>query len=105
MNFAIIVFPGSNCDHDCYNIVKHVFGRSASFVWHKEKDLSQFDAVILPGGNWPTMSIVERLERDLGKPVLTNNAASIWAGLRILGRHDSIAGYGRLLSNTGEDDE
>ena len=50
MKFAIIVFPGSNCDHDCYNIVKHVFGRPASFVWHKEKDLSQFDAVILPGG-------------------------------------------------------
>ncbi len=50
MKFAIIVFPGSNCDHDCYNIVKHVIGRSASFVWHKEKDLSEFDAVILPGG-------------------------------------------------------
>src|SRR4030066_1780160 len=50
MKFAIIVFPGSNCDHDCYNIVKHVFGSSACFVWHKENDLSQFDAVILPGG-------------------------------------------------------
>ncbi len=50
MKFAIIVFPGSNCDHDCYHIVKHVLGRPASFVWHKEKDLSQFDAVILPGG-------------------------------------------------------
>src|SRR3989304_1720279 len=50
MKFAIIVFPGSNCDHDCYHIVKHVLGRPASFVWHKEKDLTQFDAIILPGG-------------------------------------------------------
>jgi maleate cis-trans isomerase len=60
-------------------------------------DRPDADAVILPGGNWPTMSIVERLERDIGKPVLTNNAVSIWAGLRILRCHDSIAGYGRLL--------
>jgi len=50
MRFAIIVFPGSNCDHDCYHIVRHVIGRSADFVWHKEKDLSGYDAVILPGG-------------------------------------------------------
>lgn len=50
MKFAIIVFPGSNCDHDCYHIVKHVIGQSANFVWHKENDLSGYDAVILPGG-------------------------------------------------------
>ena len=54
-------------------------------------------------GNWPTMSVVGRLEQDLGKPVLTNNVASIWAGLRILGCHDRINGYGRLLSNSGAD--
>ncbi|MBI5406274.1 MAG: phosphoribosylformylglycinamidine synthase subunit PurQ [Nitrospirae bacterium] len=50
MKFAVIVFPGSNCDHDCYHVVKHVIGQSADFVWHKEKDLSGYDAVILPGG-------------------------------------------------------
>ena len=50
MNFAIIVFPGSNCDHDCYHIIEHVLGRPATFVWHKEKDLSGYDVVILPGG-------------------------------------------------------
>jgi maleate cis-trans isomerase len=43
------------------------------------------------------MSIVERLERELGKPVLANNAVSLWAGLRLLKSGDSIAGYGRLL--------
>jgi maleate cis-trans isomerase len=54
-------------------------------------------AAIMPGGNWSSMPIVERLENDLGKPVLVNNAVSLWAGLRLLNRSDSIAGYGRLL--------
>ena len=43
------------------------------------------------------MSVVERLERELGKPVLANNAVSLWAGLRLLRRTDSIPGYGLLL--------
>ena len=43
------------------------------------------------------MSIVERLEDKLGKPVLANNAVSLWAGLRLLKTGDSIPGYGRLL--------
>ena len=43
------------------------------------------------------MSIVERLERELGKPVLSNNAVSLWAGLRMLKRSDSVSGYGSLL--------
>ncbi|MDD5434468.1 MAG: phosphoribosylformylglycinamidine synthase subunit PurQ, partial [Nitrospira sp.] len=50
MKFGIIVFPGSNCDHDCYNMVKHVLGKPASFIWHKEEDLSGVDVVLLPGG-------------------------------------------------------
>jgi maleate cis-trans isomerase len=41
--------------------------------------------------------VVERLEQELGKPVLANNAVSIWAGLRLLEQYDSIPGYGRLL--------
>ena len=48
--FAVIVFPGSNCDHDCYHAVKHVLGEGCEFVWHEERDLSRFDAVIVPGG-------------------------------------------------------
>jgi phosphoribosylformylglycinamidine synthase I len=50
MRFAVIVFPGSNCDHDAYHAVKHVLGQEAAFVWHKESDLRGADAVILPGG-------------------------------------------------------
>ena len=47
---AVVVFPGSNCDHDAYNVVKHVMGNPAELVWHRESDLSRFDAIILPGG-------------------------------------------------------
>ena len=48
--FAIVVFPGSNCDHDAYHAVKHVVGEQARFVWHKETSLAGVDVVILPGG-------------------------------------------------------
>ena len=50
MKFAIVVFPGSNCDHDAYHAVKHVLGQEAQFVWHKETSLAGADAVVLPGG-------------------------------------------------------
>jgi phosphoribosylformylglycinamidine synthase I len=50
MRIGVVVFPGSNCDHDTYHVVKHVCGQEARFVWHKDSDLSGLDAVILPGG-------------------------------------------------------
>jgi len=48
--FAVIVFPGSNCDHDAYHAAKHVLGQDAEFIWHKDTDLKSADVVILPGG-------------------------------------------------------
>ena len=50
MTFAVVVFPGSNCDHDAYHAAKHVLGEEARFVWHKETTLGNADVVILPGG-------------------------------------------------------
>jgi phosphoribosylformylglycinamidine synthase subunit PurQ / glutaminase len=50
MKFAVVVFPGSNCDHDAYHAVSHVLGQQAEFIWHKDTDLKGPDAVILPGG-------------------------------------------------------
>ena len=50
MKVGVVVFPGSNCDHDAYHAVKHVCGQEARFVWHKDSDLSGLDAVVLPGG-------------------------------------------------------
>ena len=50
MKFGIVVFPGSNCDHDCYHIVKNVLGQEAEYIWHKETQINGFDCLILPGG-------------------------------------------------------
>jgi len=72
-------------------------GPEQAYELGRRTDRPDADAVIMPGGNWPCMSIVERLERELGKPVLSNNAVSLWAGLRMLKRSDSVSGYGSLL--------
>jgi len=50
MKFAIIEFPGSNCDHDAYHAAKHVLGQQAEFIWHKDSSLRGADVVVLPGG-------------------------------------------------------
>lgn len=50
MKFAVVRFPGSNCDQDCVLALNSLSGASADFVWHKDTSLSGFDAVVLPGG-------------------------------------------------------
>ena len=50
MKFGVIVFPGSNCDADCYHVVRDVLGQEADYIWHKEGSVSGCDALILPGG-------------------------------------------------------
>jgi len=50
MKFGILVFPGSNCDQDCFYVIKDVLGKPAKYIWHKDTDLAGFDCVILPGG-------------------------------------------------------
>lgn len=50
MRTAIVTFPGSNCDYDCYKAVTDVLGEDAHFVWHREESLGACDLVILPGG-------------------------------------------------------
>src|SRR5215471_4813969 len=50
MRFAVVTFPGSNCDQDAYHAAKDVLGQDAEYVWHKDADLKGADAVILPGG-------------------------------------------------------
>ena len=83
MKFAVVVFPGSNCDHDAYHAAKHVLGQDAKFVWHKENSLGDADVVILPGGFShgdylrtgaiarfsPVMAAVREFA-DAGRPVL-----------------------------------
>lgn len=50
MKVAVIVFPGSNCDADCYHVMKNVMKADTDYVWHKETQLGQYDALVLPGG-------------------------------------------------------
>lgn len=79
--FGIVIFPGSNCDHDCYHVLKHVFNQDVAFIWHKEERIDKkFRVVILPGGFSygdylrtgaiarfsPVMKAVERFAKDGG---------------------------------------
>ena len=50
INFAVIVFPGSNCDHDAYYVLNEILDISVNFVWHKENNLEKYDGIIIPGG-------------------------------------------------------
>ncbi|EPD50370.1 phosphoribosylformylglycinamidine synthase subunit PurQ [Paenisporosarcina sp. FSL H8-0542] len=50
MKFAVLVFPGSNCDLDMYHAIKDELGEEAEYVWHDTKDLSGYDGILLPGG-------------------------------------------------------
>ena len=50
MKFGVIVFPGSNCDHDMYYALKTITGNDVKFIWHQDTSLADFDGVVLPGG-------------------------------------------------------
>ena len=81
MNFAVLQFPGSNCDQDVVHVLRNVFGHSAKLLWHKESSLGNADAVIIPGGFSygdylrtgaiarfsPVMEAVQRFAGDGGK--------------------------------------
>lgn len=50
MRFAVLVFPGSNCDIDCYKAVEQTLGEPVDYVWHTATDLSPYDCILVPGG-------------------------------------------------------
>lgn len=50
MKFGVVVFPGSNCDQDCFYVIKDVLEQPVEYIWHKDTDLVGFDCIILPGG-------------------------------------------------------
>src|SRR5690625_230155 len=47
---GVIVFPGSNCDHDTYHAMKHVMNADTKFLWHKEEESDDIDLILVPGG-------------------------------------------------------
>ncbi len=107
MNFGVIVFPGSNCDHDAWYAVEHNLGQSAKFIWHDSHELGDVDAVIVPGGFSygdylrcgaiakfsPVMAAVRKFAAD-GGPVL-----GICNGFQILVEAGLLPGA--LLRNAG----
>ena len=50
MKCGVVVFPGSNCDHDVYHVLKHVLEQEAAFLWHQEDSLQGCELIVLPGG-------------------------------------------------------
>lgn len=105
MNKSVVSFMEANGvevpHHEAMGIVRNNevgrIGPDRVYEFGLQVDRPDADALLLACGNWWAMSAVERLEQKLGKPVLTTNGVSIWAALRIIGSHDSVGGYGRLL--------
>jgi phosphoribosylformylglycinamidine synthase len=50
MKFGVVMFPGSNCDHDTYHVISKVIGQPVDFIWHRQQSVGDCNAVILPGG-------------------------------------------------------
>ena len=50
MKFGVVVFPGSNCDHDAFYAIRNILKKPVEFIWHQSEDLANCDAIILPGG-------------------------------------------------------
>jgi len=50
MKFGVVVFPGSNCDMDCFHVVEKVLKQPVEYIWHKTTSLDNFDCIIIPGG-------------------------------------------------------
>ena len=50
MKFGVLVFPGSNCDHDTYNVIAEIGHEPVTFLWHDSEDLAGVDAILVPGG-------------------------------------------------------
>ncbi|QHE50965.1 phosphoribosylformylglycinamidine synthase subunit PurQ [Pontibacillus sp. HMF3514] len=108
MKFAVIVFPGSNCDRDMYHAVQEGIGEEVHFVRHTESDLTSFDGILLPGGfshgdylrsgamaaTSPIISAIKE-EAEKGKPVL-----GVCNGFQVLLEAGLLPGA--MLSNEGQ---
>jgi maleate isomerase len=69
-----------------------------AYALGRQADVPDADALLISGTGLPTAGVIERLEKDLGKPVVTSQAAVLWRALRMAGIDDPVRGYGRLLA-------
>jgi maleate cis-trans isomerase len=72
-----------------------------AYALGRDADTATADAVLISGTGLPTAGIVERLEGDLGKPVVTSQAATLWYALRAVACKRAVPGFGRLLASLG----
>ena len=79
------------------NLVVGRLDVSSAYELARKIDRPDAEAIVLACTNWKTMDAIERLERELGKPVVTTTQVSIWAALRAIGGIEGVPGYGRLL--------
>lgn len=79
------------------NLVVGRLDASSAYELARKIDRPEAEAIVLACTNWKTMDAIERLERELNKPVVSTTQVSIWAALRAIGRIDGVPGYGRLL--------
>jgi maleate isomerase len=70
---------------------------TSAYELARQIDQPEADGVVLACTNWKTMGAIERLEQELGKPVISTTQVSVWAALRLLGEEQGVTGYGRLL--------
>ena len=79
------------------NLVVGRLDATSAYELARKIDRPDAEAIVLACTNWKTMDVIERLERELGKPVLSTTQVTIWTALRAIGRIEGVPGYGRLL--------
>ena len=83
--FGVVVFPGSNCDHDAYNTLKHVIGQDTEFLWHKNSSIGDRNAIILPGGfsygDYLRCGAIERFSSIMKEVVRFANSGGVVIGI------------------------
>ena len=65
---GVVVFPGSNCDHDVYNVFRHNLNADTKFLWHKDTDLGDRNIIILPDGLTPLLMVLNEDAADEATP-------------------------------------
>jgi len=87
-------------NHDNLKHAGNIYDTTAEQAYRlaRSVDTPEAEAVFLSGTGMPTVSVLEMLEQDLQKPVISSNSAMMWLGLRACGVNQPIAGYGRLLT-------
>jgi maleate isomerase len=86
--------------HDNLKGVTNIYEETAERAYRlaRSVDVPEAEAVFLSGTGMPTVSVLEMLEQDLRKPVISSNSAMMWLALRACGVNQAVAGYGRLLT-------